>query len=76
MLKCADLLTYKLSENLGINAVYYLLTNPRIMVLQFKFGSYVTSLSCVFTRVIGNLSASKSGEDIGGTSFCVSTALK
>lgn len=57
-------------------AVYYLLTNPRITALQFGFGSSVTSLTCVFNRFIGNLSASKSGQHTGGISFCVSTALK
>lgn len=56
--------------------VYYLLTNLRIKALQFRFGSYVTSLSCAFTHFVGNLSASKSGEHIGGIGFCVSTDLK
>lgn len=54
--------------------VCYLPTIPRILACQF--GSYVTSLSCVFICFVGNLSSGKSGEHTGSISFCFSTALK
>lgn len=56
--------------------VYYLLTNARVMTLEFRFGSQVTTLSCLFNRFIAGLSASKSGEHIGSINFCVNTGLK